>query len=164
VDRRVPFVAPLSARRPLNHLVEPAAQATAITPIPVLAPRPSAVPKSRRNPTFSARKGREEDTMRLHSFALALATIGLAVPAAAAEDKAPTVAVRYADLDLTSEAGQRQLDMRLERAAREVCGMDETMVGSHLRSTESRTCYREARRDLDREFAELVNRKSAAGG
>jgi len=31
--------------------------------------------------------------------------------------------VRTADLDLGSEAGRRQLDLRLARAAREVCGM-----------------------------------------
>ena len=30
--------------------------------------------------------------------------------------------VRTADLDLTSDAGRRQLDLRLARAAREVCG------------------------------------------
>jgi UrcA family protein len=143
-------------------LVEHGAQVILIPRIPSLAPQPSAVPKLRRNPRF-ARKGGEEDTMKMHSFALALATVALAVPAAAAEDQPPTVGVRYSDLDLTSEAGQKQLDIRLERAAREVCGMNETMVGSHLRSTNSRECYREARRHLDQELAQLVSRKSAGG-
>ena len=76
--------------------------------------------------------------MKMHSFALALATVVLAVPAAAAEDQPPRVAVHYDDLDLTSEAGQKQLDLRLERAAREVCGVDKTVIGTHLRSTHSR--------------------------
>ena len=100
--------------------------------------------------------------MRMQSLALALAAAALAAPAAA-KDEAPTVGVRYGDLDLTSAAGQRQLDIRLERAAREVCGFDEKMVGSHLRSQHSRECYREARRDLDQQFAQLVSRKSAGG-
>ena len=101
--------------------------------------------------------------MRMQSLALALAAAVLAVPVAAA-DEAPSVAVRYGDLDLTSEAGQRQLDLRLERAAREVCGVNEKIVGSHLRSQHSQECYREARRELDQQYAQLVTRKSAAGG
>jgi UrcA family protein len=99
----------------------------------------------------------------MQSLALALAAVVLAAPAAAA-DEAPSVGVRYGDLDLTSAEGQRKLDLRLERAAREVCGLNETVVGSHLRSPESRTCYREARRHLDQQYAELVSRKSAAAG
>ena len=55
--------------------------------------------------------------MRMQSFALALAAAALSVPATAA-DEAPSVGVRYGDLDLTSAEGQRQLDLRLERAAR----------------------------------------------
>ena len=101
--------------------------------------------------------------MRMQSLALALATAVLAVPAAAA-DQAPSVAVHYGDLNLTSEDGQRQLDLRLERAAREVCGVNEKATGSHLTSQHSRVCYREARRELDQQYAEVVSRKSAAGG
>ena len=101
--------------------------------------------------------------MRMQSLALAVVAAALAVPAAAAE-KAPRVGVHYGDLDLTSAEGQQKLDQRLERAAREVCGMNQTAVGSHLRSSHSRECYREARRHLDQQYAEAVNRKSAAGG
>ena len=101
--------------------------------------------------------------MRMQSLALALGAAVLAAPVAA-KDEAPTVGVHYGDLDLSSPDGQRQLDLRLERAAREVCGMDEKMTGSHLRADHSRVCYREARRNLDREFAELVSRKSGAAG
>jgi len=101
--------------------------------------------------------------MKMHSFALALATAALAVPAAAAEDQLPTVVVRYSDLDLTSAAGQKRLDMRLERAVREVCAVDEPMIGSRLPAPGSRECYREVRRKLDRQFAQLVSRKSAGG-
>jgi UrcA family protein len=47
------------------------------------------------------------------------------VPAAAEQARPPEVNVSYvhtADLDLSSRAGQRALDVRLARAAREVCG------------------------------------------
>ena len=101
--------------------------------------------------------------MRMQSLALAVVAAALAVPALAA-DEAPRIGVRYGDLDLTSAEGQQKLDQRLERAAREVCGMNETAVGSHLRSNHARECYREARRQLDQQYAAVVNRKSAARG
>jgi UrcA family protein len=101
--------------------------------------------------------------MRLHTLALAMAATVLAAPLAA-RDEAPRVGVRYGDLDLTSAAGQRELDLRLERAAREVCGVNQKVVGSHLRSAHSRECYREARRSLDQQYAQLVSRKAATGG
>jgi len=101
--------------------------------------------------------------MRMQSLAVALAAAVLAAPVAA-KDEAPTIGIHYGDLDLTSEAGQRELDVRLERAAREVCGVNEKVVGSHLRSRHSRECYREARRSLDQQYAQLVTRKSATGG
>lgn len=101
--------------------------------------------------------------MRMQSLALAFAAAVLAVPAVAA-DEAPSVGVRYGDLDLTTAAGQRQLDLRLERAAREVCGLNEKATGTHLQSQHSRECYREARRHLDQQYAAAVNRKSAARG
>ena len=101
--------------------------------------------------------------MTMQSLALALAAAVLAAPAAAA-DEPPVVRVHYGDLDLTSAAGQRQLDIRLERAARDVCNMDEKVTGSHLRAATSRECYREARRYLDQQYAQAVSRKSTAGG
>jgi UrcA family protein len=82
--------------------------------------------------------------MRMQSLALALA-VAVAAPATAA-DEAPRVAVRYADLDLSTTQGQRELDRRLQKAAREVCGTQEKITGSRLGSEHSRECYREVRR------------------
>src|SRR5688572_14618350 len=97
--------------------------------------------------------------MRMQSLALALAAAVLAVPAAA-RDKTRSVNVRYGDLDLTSVEGQQKLDLRLERAARKVCRLNEPVTGSHLRAVNARECYEEARRNLDQQYAQLVNRKS----
>jgi len=101
--------------------------------------------------------------MKMQSLALVLAATVLAAPVAAA-DEAPSVAVHYGDLDLSNTDGQRQLDLRLERAAREVCGLDVKATGTHLQSQHSRACYQEARRHLDQQYAEVINRKSAARG
>jgi UrcA family protein len=49
------------------------------------------------------------------------ATIAIA-PAAASPSKPATHIVRYADLDLTSEAGRATLDRRINQAVRVVCG------------------------------------------
>ncbi|HEX6604851.1 MAG TPA: UrcA family protein [Sphingomicrobium sp.] len=60
-------------------------------------------------------------------FAAGLVTAGLikGVPAAAQTVPLPEINISYvhtADLDLSSRAGQRTLDLRLARAARDVCG------------------------------------------
>ena len=66
--------------------------------------------------------------MKVITIVLASALIaGAAIKAvpALAETNSPEVAVSVihtADLDLTSDAGKRQLDRRLSIAAREVCG------------------------------------------
>lgn len=51
---------------------------------------------------------------------IAVAAFALAAPATAAEFD--SVAVKYADLDLRSEAGLAHLNRRLTRAAEQVCG------------------------------------------
>jgi UrcA family protein len=71
----------------------------------------------------------EEATMK-NAFTIALASALIttaAIKAAPALAQAPVVEtnvslVRTADLDLSSDAGRRLLDVRLARAAREVCG------------------------------------------
>ncbi len=58
-------------------------------------------------------------------FALALiASAATVTPTVAAAVEAETVTsiVRTADLDLSNDAGQRELDRRIVQAAREVCG------------------------------------------
>ncbi|MGZ8310995.1 MAG: UrcA family protein [Allosphingosinicella sp.] len=63
----------------------------------------------------------------IRSIALALvagATLAAAAPAAATPASVP---VSYAGLDLTSPAGIAELDARLDRAVREVCGREYPM-------------------------------------
>ncbi len=60
-------------------------------------------------------------TIRLFALS-AIASAATLTPTLAAEPASVTSIVRTADLDLSSPAGQQQLDSRIARAAREVCG------------------------------------------
>ena len=87
-------------------------------------------------------------------LALALAGAALALGSAAhAETVQRTRGVSHADLDLATPEGNAELDRRIEHAAREVCGVGETTVGSRIRSREARACYDQARQQLDQHFA-----------
>jgi UrcA family protein len=76
------------------------------------------------------------------STPIAAALLGLALTATPAFAK--DVEVRYADLDLASTEGQKILETRIARAAREACDYEARVTGSHLPSPEARACYRKA--------------------
>jgi UrcA family protein len=101
--------------------------------------------------------------MRIQSTILALAAATLALPAMASESSGSTVSVRYNDLNLATQAGQDELERRLDRAARTVCGLDETRTGTRLPSANARSCYREARVTLNQRFAALVKDRATGG-
>jgi len=72
----------------------------------------------------------------LPALALAAAAPALAAPA--------SVAVPYGDLDLTKDTGRKTLDIRLARAARQVCGG--VIPARDLRQVSAyRECLAEAR-------------------
>ena len=101
--------------------------------------------------------------MLKQSLALALAAATIAIPAHAAEVDRNSATVSYRDLDLTSEAGRKTLERRLQQAARDVCGMDERTTGTRVASRESQACYKEARKQLDRQFVEIVGNSRSGG-
>jgi UrcA family protein len=79
------------------------------------------------------------------SGVVSLAAFTLPTSAMAAPSGAPHVAVRYADLDLTSEAGARALHTRIDRATSEVCGEADSRDFTGMR--EIRECRRVAMQD-----------------
>jgi UrcA family protein len=103
------------------------------------------------------------------AISLALATVSLgaaltlAVPAAAQQRDTRTTGVTYADLDLATEEGRAELDRRIDYAARQVCGMSERTIGSNIVTRETRTCFRDAKRQLEQHFAGVIARQSNAG-
>lgn len=80
----------------------------------------------------------------MRMFALPVLTLLVAASAALAQPtitvaghaRYPSVDVRTADLDLASEDGQRRLDARLWRAARQVCTMTQLRDLSESRFTD----------------------------
>lgn len=96
-------------------------------------------------------------TIRTLSLALAAAS-ALAIPAiaSAAENQTQSVRIAYKDLDLTTEAGQKELDRRMDKAARDVCGMDEAVTGSRIATSESRECYSTTRTQIGQSLSHLT--------
>ena len=82
-------------------------------------------------------------TIAIASALITTAAIKAAPALAQAQPVEPKVSlVRTADLDLRSAAGRRQLDLRLARAAREVCGVasDADLMGKNeVRECRERT-------------------------
>jgi UrcA family protein len=97
------------------------------------------------------------------SLTLATAALTLAGPATAQQRDTRTTGVTYQDLDLATPDGQAELNRRIEYAARQVCGMGERTVGSNIVSRETRTCFRDAKRQLDQHFAGVIARQNNAG-
>ncbi|MDF1834772.1 MAG: UrcA family protein [Alteraurantiacibacter sp. bin_em_oilr2.035] len=98
------------------------------------------------------------NTILKSSLAAAMfASTAAATPAiAGALDEVTVATVRYSDLDLSTQSGQRQLHARLRNAAQYVCGMDIRTPGSLIPSREARACYSENLRNLERRIATLV--------
>lgn len=69
----------------------------------------------------------------------AIAALGLfATSAPAVAQEGADVTVTYDDLDLDSAKGQKELDRRIEKAARQVCGLDRQRTRYDTRSPDYR--------------------------
>ena len=90
----------------------------------------------------------------------ATTTVALAAPTLA---RAESISVSTVGIDLASADGQRQLDRRIARAARAVCGMEDVHTDSRLPSASSRACYQQALRDARAHFAEVVSVRATGG-
>lgn len=93
----------------------------------------------------------------------ALAGVAATPAPAAAQDKPVSAAIGFSDLDLSSDAGQKALESRIQRAARRVCGIDEVRTGTIVRSRAADECYRLALRSTRARVAEAV-RQGHHGG
>jgi UrcA family protein len=92
------------------------------------------------------------------------AVVGIAAaPAPAAAQDQPAAAIGFADLNLATEAGQKALEVRIERTARRICGMDEVRTGTIMQSRAATQCYRQALRNTRERVAQAV-RQSQQGG
>ncbi|MGN6497151.1 MAG: UrcA family protein [Tsuneonella sp.] len=96
--------------------------------------------------------------MRTPIFILAAAAVTLAVPAAA-----ETMSVKYDDLNLSTVKGQKELSVRLDKAARELCGMNDLRSGTRVANPDSRKCYAEAKASAKERFAAIMEGSQAGG-
>jgi UrcA family protein len=94
-----------------------------------------------------------------------LATVSIfSIPSAAmAQEVSDTVEVRTADLNLSTPSGQQKLERRIERAARQVCGVGEVITGTRITSPQATACYRLALRNVRDRVAAVINNSSSGG-
>lgn len=96
--------------------------------------------------------------MKRNAIALA-AAFGLL--AAAQPAFAESIRVEYKDLDLSTEAGQKELDGRIDAAARKACGFSDVTVGSRIPSKEARECVANAKKQIEKRVVALANKQVA---
>ncbi|MXO96895.1 UrcA family protein [Erythrobacter aquimaris] len=94
-----------------------------------------------------------------------ISALALAVPATASAQRAEeqSISVEYRDLNLSSPEGRKRLENRIEAAARQVCDLDETRLGSRIRSRDAQRCYVDAKKTIDAQFAAVVERHARGG-
>ncbi len=102
----------------------------------------------------------------MKTYALAAATIGLAVtaaPAFAGDRDVRTATLEIADINLETPQGQKVLDQRINRAAKDVCRVADIRTGTRLRSPEVRDCYDKARASAKRQVATIIEDRRFGG-
>ncbi len=95
------------------------------------------------------------------AFALAASAMTIA-PTAALAQEGTSVQVTYEDLDLSTEGGVRELENRIDRAAKEICG-DTARTGTRINNREARECVNEIKQQINAQFAELVDNARRGG-
>jgi UrcA family protein len=100
----------------------------------------------------------EESTMRQYLIALSAFAVVAASPVVARD-----FTVNYADLNLKSEQGQRALERRIDKAARDYCGVGVGQTGSRVISHSTRQCYQDARNAARQQIGELVEQSQLGG-
>lgn len=103
-------------------------------------------------------------SMKAGLAAALAASAMIATPAIAGNADGDSVSVRYSDLNLATQDGQRALERRLNRAAEKVCGIDRRTSGMALPSSESRSCYRKTVEGFEREIATRVHQQQQQRG
>lgn len=102
----------------------------------------------------------------MKTLAIAAAALGLVcttAPAFATAVEKMTVEVKLADINLGTASGQKLLDQRIEKAARNVCRVTSPTTGSRMLTHEVRDCLASARADARQQVA-LLNGDRQRGG
>lgn len=104
--------------------------------------------------------------MKSAFFALAAAGSALALMGAAAPALAKSngdMVIKYSDLNLNSPSGQKSLERRIDKAARDFCGIDRQKTGTRIPARQDTDCYRQAKALATQQMAKLLD-DSRLGG
>lgn len=87
-----------------------------------------------------------------------IATLGAATPALA-----ESVVIEYRELNLASIEGQKVLERRVDRAARQVCGMNDLRTGTRIPTAEAAQCYAKAKKQAFQQISAMVDQERLGG-
>ena len=96
--------------------------------------------------------------MRHYLIALTAFAVVAGTPVAARD-----FVVKYDDLNLQTAQGKKQLERRIDKAAREYCGLDAQHVGTRIPQKSARNCFSSARTAAREQLDAMVG-KSQLGG
>lgn len=100
----------------------------------------------------------------MKTLLLATATLGLiATPALAGESEVRTDSFSINDLNLDTAEGQKVLDRRINRAAKNVCRVADINTGTRLKSQEVQNCYARAKASARDQVAALYDARQLGG-
>ena len=93
----------------------------------------------------------------------ATATFLTGAPALAGQDRAQTMVVQFADLDLSTSVGQETLQTRIDAAAKKYCGSDARTAGTPLSASKTQICVREVKTIAARKVDALMEETRLGG-
>jgi len=76
---------------------------------------------------------------------------------------AESVKVSYDDLDLSTPKGQKQLQTRINAAAKKICGVDDVRTGTRLPAADAQACVRDTKQQIQQQIAVVLDRHKAGG-
>ena len=92
---------------------------------------------------------------------IALAMTGSVLAGAPASAEKATIL--YGDLDLATAKGLRALEQRIDIAARKICGFNDHITGTRVRSPETKRCYAHAKAQGLQTLAAIVSANQLGG-
>lgn len=101
------------------------------------------------------------------TIAHTLAALGLASaaisPVFAAQAAPMAIEIKTSDLDLATAKGQKTLEQRVEKAARQVCRSAIVTSGTRVMSQDARACLAKARSEARQQAATLASDEQRGG-
>jgi UrcA family protein len=92
------------------------------------------------------------------------ASLGLAaMPASASANQSTSISIGIADLNLSGAKGQKELDRRIERAARNVCQASTSRTGTRMPAPGTSECIVAARASARQQVAAMIAAQDKAG-